>query len=377
MKCFYKFLFLSVIFFACSKDHKSLIIHTASLPDGRQVNLYHLENKNGISVDVSEYGATIVNIFTPDKKGNLGNIVAGYDSMSTYFNDQSYFGCIVGRVANRIANGKFTLDTIEYTLQRNEGGINHIHGGKDGFHKKLWKGETFVNEKGQSVRLTYASPDGEEGYPGNLKVTVTYSLNDSNEFHISYDAVTDKPTIVNLSNHSYFNLSGLCDSTVLGHLLQINADQYLPVNKNLIPLGASAAVHNTPFDFRTPKAIGRDIGNLDSQLMFCNGGYDHNFVLNHQATGKGLNFVLRLSEPVSGRVIEMYSDQPGLQFYSGNFFDGSVRGKKGCRYKKYSFLVFETQKFPDSPNHPDYPSVELRPGQTYQHNTVLKFKTVQ
>lgn len=347
---------------------------TEILPDGRKVNIFHLENKNGITVDVAEYGATILDIFTPDRKKHFNNIVAGYDSLDSYPASHSYFGGVVGRVANRIANGRFTLDSVNYQLARNEKGINHLHGGIEGLDKKLWKGTAFSAENIRGVKLTYVSPDGEEGYPGNLKVEVTYTLNDNDELHIDYLATTDKATIINLTNHSYFNLSGNFDSTILNHLLQINADRYLPVNSNLIPLGEPEGVEGTPFDFRTPKPIGRDIAAPDTQLAFCNNGYDHNFVLN-KSPAEGLSFALRLTEPVSGRVLEIYTDQPGMQFYSGNFFDGSVSGKEGCRYKKYAALVFEPQKFPDSPNHPSYPPVVLRPGQRYIQHTILKFKT--
>lgn len=363
----------SIAFFSCN-NNKIEMTTSEKLPDGRIVKTFHLQNKNGIKVNVTEYGATILNIFTPDNKNHFADIVPGYDSVSSYLNDHSYFGCIVGRFANRIADGEFKLDSVTYQLAKNENGINHLHGGNEGLNKKLWSGEYFTNENTTGVKLTYTSPDGEEGYPGNLKIEVTYSLHDSDELHINYSATTDKSTVVNLTNHSYFNLSGNCDSSILNHQLEINADSFLPVNNKLIPTGAPAKVENTPFDFRTAKTIGKDIAVPDSQFIFCNGGYDHCFVLNK--SGDTPSFALRLTEPTSGRILEIYTDQPGIQFYSGNFFNGSVTGKKGCSYKKYGALVFEPQKFPDSPNQPSYPSTVLKQGEKYTQHTILKFKTV-
>ena len=362
--------------FSCQTEENSKIT-TVTMPDGRSVKVFHLQNKNGVSVDVMEYGATLINIYTPDNKGKLENIVAGYDSVETYFSDNSYFGSIVGRFANRIADGKFKINDTEYSLPRNEKNINHLHGGINGLNKKLFKGTLFINEDNQVVKFNYTSPDGEEGYPGNLDITVSYILNDSNELHIDYQATTDKATIVNLSNHSYFNLSGDCKAGILNHQLQVNADSFLTVDKNLIPKGKPVPVKNTPFDFKMLKTIGRDIALPDSQLIYSNGGYDHNFVLNKSEDTGELQLALRLYEPGSGRTLEVFTDQPGLQFYSGNFFNGGTVGKKGCSYEKYGALVFETQKFPDSPNHPDYPSTLLQPGETYQHHTVLKFEVIE
>jgi aldose 1-epimerase len=366
-------LFILIFIHSC-KTKENNNVRTVMMPDGRAVKVFHLINKQGISVDVMEYGATLLNILTPDKNGKFINILAGYDSVETYFRDKSYFGCVVGRYANRIAEGKFKLNNIEYQLKRNEKNTNHLHGGIEGLNKRLWQGVPIIADKSQAVKLSYMSPDGEEGYPGNLNISVTYTLNDSNDLHIDYQAVTDKATVVNLSNHSYYNLSGNCQTSILEHQLQINADSFLMVNSNLIPVGNGVSVLNTPFDFRKPKNIGKDINALDSQLVYCNGGYDHNFILNSKAKNDHLNFALRLCEPKSGRVLEFFTDQPGLQFYSGNFLNGSIAGKNGCVYKKYDALVFETQKFPDSPNHPEYPSTELNPGQTYSHHTILKFK---
>jgi len=343
----------------------------AVLPDGRKVNIYHLQNSQGVSVEISELGATILSIRTPDRKNHFDDIMPGYDSIADYVNDRSYFCGVVGRYANRIADGKFTIDSATYNLEKNENGINHIHGGLNGFNKKIWKGEMVSVKDIHSVMLRYTSADGEEGYPGKLTIQVVYFLTDSNELNILYSAKTDKPTVVNLTNHSYFNLSGNCDSSILNHVLQINADSYLPVNKALIPLGEPSAVENTPFDFRSPKNIGKDLAATDSQFVYCNGGYDHNFILNRKDSK--VAFACRLSDPANGRVLEIYTNQPGLQFYSGNFFNGSVKGKGGCLYKKYGALVFEAQKFPDSPNHPSYPSTVLKPGEEYSQHTVFKF----
>lgn len=373
----YLVLFFSLVCLMSCETDRAIKVRSVTMPDGRKVNVYHLQNKQGISVDVMEYGATLLGISTPDSKGNFENILAGYDSVNTYFTDKSYFGCIVGRYANRIADGKFSLEGKEYNLPKNEKNINHIHGGVNGFHKKLWKGTPVSESNNQKVVFNYTSPDGEEGYPGNLDVTISYSLNDSNELHIDYKATTDKATILNLSSHSYFNLSGDKMAGILEHQLQINADSFLAVDRNLIPTGKGSPVLNTPFDFRKPKAIGSDIAVADSQLIYSNGGYDHNFILNKSGDEKQLGFALRLVEPKSGRVLEIFTNQPGLQFYSGNFFDGSLVGKKGRIYKKHDALVFETQKYPDSPNHPDFPSTNLMPGQTYTHHTVLKFNTLK
>jgi aldose 1-epimerase len=369
-------LFILIITYSCI-NRDSIHSRSIIIPDGRVVKIFHLQNKQGVSVDAMEYGATLINIFTQDRNGNFGNILAGYDSVKTYFQDQSYFGCVVGRYANRIAGGRFKLNGIEYNLLKNEKNINHLHGGINGFNKKLWKGTPIIAEGSQAVKFIYISPDGEEGYPGNLNATVTYTLNDSNELHIDYTATTDKATIVNLSCHSYFNLSGNCNTGILAHQLQINADSFLMVDRNLIPIGNASSVANTPFDFRTPKNIGMDFSVPDSQLIYSNGGYDHNFILNGNRNNNSMNFALRLSEPKTGRILEIFTNQPGLQFYSGNFLNGSIIGKNSCAYQKYGALVFETQKFPDSPNHSSYPSTELQPGQTYRHNTVLKFKIIK
>ena len=366
--------FIIICFVSCNKK-QNIDVSNVTMPDGRTVKVFHLQNKQGISVDVMEYGATILNIFTPDRSGNFNDILAGYDSIETYFRDQSYFGCVVGRFANRIAEGKFMLDSVEYKLNKNEKNINHLHGGINGLNKKLWKGNLIIADHSQAVKLSYISPDGEEGYPGNLDITVTYTLNDSNELKMDFIAKTDKATVVNLTNHLYYNLSDSCKTSILEHQLQVNANSFLKVNKNLIPVGAASSVENTPFDFREPKTIGKDIYAPDSQFIYC-GGYDHNFILNRN-NNDNLNFAVRLYEPTSGRVLELFTNQPGLQFYSGNFLNGNIIGKKGRVYKKYDALALEAQKFPDSPNHCNYPSTELQIGQTYNHNTVLRFKIVE
>lgn len=369
-------LLLLLVLVSCGIKEKNRT-RSVIMPDEQTVHIFRLQNKNGISLEAMEYGAILLNISIPDRSGKFENIVAGYDSAQSYFNDKSYFGAIVGRYANRIASGRFNLNGKEYTLLKNEKNINHLHGGISGFNKKIWKGSVVSTKGGdKAVQFTYNSPDGEEGYPGNLNITVTYTLNDSDELRIDYKATTNKPTIVNLTNHSYFNLTGDFNSKISDHQLEINADSFLTVDQNLIPTGNPVPVKGTPFDFRTTKSVGKDIFVPDSQFIYCNGGYDHNFVLKKGPVYKGLSFVARLSDPMSGRIMEVYSDQPGVQFYTGNFLDGSVTGKKGCIYNKYGALTLETQKYPDSPNHPQYPSTVLLPGETYQQHTVLKFKTL-
>jgi aldose 1-epimerase len=335
------------------------------LPDGRPVDLYTLTNAKGMQVKLTNYGAITVSVEVPDRHGQSADVTLGYDTLAGWLTNTSYFGATVGRYANRIAKGKFALDGKTYTLATNNG-ENHLHGGSKGFDKLLWDAQPVDTGQTVGVRFAYLSQDGEEGYPGNLRVTALYTLNNDNEFMVQFSATADKPTIVNLAHHSYWNLAGAAAGDILGHELMLNADKYTPVDASLIPTGELKSVKNTPMDFTKPTAIGARIAQVE-------GGYDHNFVLRNQ-TGR-VALAARVYEPKSGRVLEIRTDQPGIQFYSGNFLDGSVTGKGGIVYKKHWGFCLETQHYPDSPNHPDFPPVVLRPGQTYKHTMVHKFST--
>jgi len=337
-------------------------------PDGTAVESFTLRNAHGIEVRAITYGAVIVSLRVPDRAGRLDDIVLGHDDLAGYLRQPSYFGAVVGRYGNRIAKGRFTLDGKTYTLATNNG-PNHLHGGVKGFDKVVWKGESASTPDGASVTFRYTSPDGEEGYPGTLSARVTYTLTDRDELRFEYAATTDKPTVVNLTQHSYFNLTG-GKTDILGHQLTLDADRFTPVDAALIPLGPLTPVEGTPFDFRKPTAIGARIGQDDEQLR-RGGGYDHNFVVNR--TGEGLVHAARVVDPVSGRTLDVQTTEPGVQFYSGNFLDGTVTGKGGVVYKKRWALCLETQHFPDSPNQPTFPSTVLRPGQEYRSKTVLTF----
>ncbi len=339
-----------------------------STPDGKAVEIYTLTNLHGIEVRVMTYGGIIVSVKTPDKAGRFADITLGFDTLAGYLANKPYFGALVGRYGNRIANGKFTLDGKEYTLAKNNG-PNALHGGLKGFDKVVWQGESFQKSAEAGLILKYTSANGEEGYPGTLHVTVTYTLNDRNEFSIDYHATTDKATPINLTNHTYFNLAGEGSGTILGEDLMLNADHFTPVDATLIPTGKIASVKGTPFDFTKPTAIGSRINDKDEQLIL-GGGYDHNFVINRQ--GPGLVLAARVYDPTTGRVLEVDTTQPGVQFYTANFLDG-IHGKHGHIYNKRDALCLETQHYPDSPNQPKFPSTILRPGQTYHEITVWKF----
>ncbi len=305
----------------------------------------------------------------PDREGNLEDVVLGYESLESYLEATPYFGAIVGRYGNRIAAGRFELDGTEYTLARNNG-ANHLHGGLEGFDKVLWEAAPFANEDEAGVSLTYVSADGEEGYPGNLRVVVTYALTDANELRVDYVATTDRPTVLNLTHHGYFNLAGHASGDILGHDLMLAADRFTPVDQGLIPTGELRPVDGTPMDFRTPVPIGQRIGQDDEQLRF-GGGYDHNWVLTDY--DGSLQLAARLSHSGTGRVMEVWTTEPGVQFYSGNFLDGSNIGKGGAVYQHRNGLCLETQHFPDSPNRPEFPSTVLRPRERYQTTTVYQF----
>jgi len=315
------------------------------------------------------YGGIIVSIRVPDRKGQFADIVLGHETLEGYIPNPPYLGAIVGRYANRIANGKFALDGKTYTLPQNNG-TNSLHGGLRGFDKVTWDGEPLKGKTG--VAFTYLSKDGEEGYPGNLKVKVTYTLTDSNELILDYEATTDKATTINISQHSYFNLAGEGNGDILNHEVMINADRFTPVDKNLIPTGELRAVKGTPLDFTTSTRVGARIDDSYDQLTLA-GGYDHNWILNRKSSDKGLVLAARVYEPSSGRVLEVSTTQPAVQFYTGNFLDGSVTGKQGPVYKRRYGLCLETQHYPDSPNHPDFPSTILKPGETFRQKTVFKF----
>lgn len=341
-----------------------------ALPDGRVVRGFALRN-GGVELEAIEYGAIITSLRTPDHRGQLGDVVLGFDSLEGYLTDSPYFGAVVGRFANRIADGRFTLDDTTYQLACNDG-RNHLHGGVRGFDKVLWSGAATSDEGSPGVTFRYVSPDGEEGYPGELDTRVTYLLDAQGALHVRYRATCATATIVNLSQHSYFNLSASA-MDVLGHVLSMDASRFTPVNDTLIPTGELRLVAGTPFDFRAPSAIGARIADLDHQLAVA-GGYDHNFVIERGGDG-GLVPAARVFEPTSRRTLEVRTTQPGVQFYSGNFLDGSVVGKAGRRYQHRAGFCLETQHFPDSPNHAAFPSTVLRPGQTYEEETVYAFGT--
>jgi aldose 1-epimerase len=339
------------------------------MPDGTAVEMYTLTNSGGTQVKAITYGAIIQAIRVPDKAGRMGDVTLGYDSLGGYLATSPYFGAVVGRYANRIAQGRFTLGGRTYRLATNNG-PNHLHGGVKGFDKAVWAVESVQEGDTVGVRLEHTSPAGDEGYPGTLRAHVTYTLTPSNKLLVEYRATTDRPTPVNLSQHTYFNLAGEGNGDILGHLLTIHADRYTPVDSTLIPTGALASVGDTPFDFRVPTRIGARIDQPDPQLE--NGrGYDHNFVLNR--AGAGLVHAVHMLEPKTGRTLDIFTTEPGLQFYSGNFLDGTITGKSGHTYGRRAGVALETQHFPDSPNHPGFPSTILRPGEEYRSRTVFAF----
>jgi len=331
-------------------------------PEGEMIDVYSLVNKNGIKVNLINFGALVSEIHVPDRNGKFADIVQGFDSLEGYLENPSYFGCTTGRCANRIAKGKFTLDGREYTLATNNG-PNHLHGGIKGLNKRVWKAESDAT----GVRFSYTSPHGEEGYPGTLSMTVVYTLTNRNELRIDYTATTDRATPVNLTNHSYFNLAGEGTGTILDHQLMLAADHYTPVDDTLIPTGEISPVKGTVMDFTVPTAIGARFGRLGGDP----GGYDHNYVLNSR--DGTLALAARVKDPKSGRVLEIYTTQPGIQLYTGNFLDGSIKGKGGKPYHKNFAFCLETQHFPDSVNQPAFPSVILRPGESYEQTTVHRF----
>jgi aldose 1-epimerase len=336
--------------------------------EGLAIDGYTLSNANGVEATIMTYGGTLVSLRVPDRRGALGDVVLGFDTLEPYLGDHPYFGALIGRYGNRIAGGRFQLRGVDYTLARNNG-PNHLHGGPNGFHRAIWRAQALSSDTAPGLELTYRSRDGEEGYPGNLDVTVVYTLNEGNQLRIDYTATTDQPTIVNLTNHAYFNLAGAGD--ILGHELQLHATRFLPVNSTLIPTGELRLVAGTPMDFTTPTAIGARIASDDQQLHYALDGYDHTWVIDKD--GAALTLAARASDVSTGRVMDVYTTQPGIQFYSGNFLDGSLSGKRGQVYTKHTGFCLETQHFPDSPNQPQFPSTVLEPDDTYQHTTIYQF----
>ena len=342
-----------------------------TLADGRKVSLFTLTNPSGAEVKIIAYGAIVVSLKVPDRAGTLRDVVLGYDDLAGYLQDKAFLGATVGRYANRIAAGKFTLDGKTYQLDLNNG-PNHLHGGADGFYKKLWTAKLVKGKQGPGVALTCVSADGEDGYPGKVTLTVTYTLTRDDALRIDYQGTTDKPTLLNPTHHSYFNLSGDPSQTILDEELTIDADQTTIVGAGLIPTGKLADVEGTPLDFRRPTKIGARIEASDGQMALGK-GYDHNWVL-RGPKGRPRQ-AAEVYDPRSGIAMQVLTDQPGLQFYSGNFLDGSIRGKRGVAYQRRSALCLEAQLFPDAPNHPGFPSAVLRPGQRYTQTTIYRFST--
>lgn len=363
---------LALLLWNCSE--KKAVLTTISEQDfnttykGEDVKLYTLENSNGLICQLTNFGARVVSLYTPDKDGNLGDVVVGYGTGEDFINKkENFFGAIIGRYGNRIGNGQFVIDETEYLLEKNDG-ANHLHGGRDGFHRQVW---TVENQSGNEITFSLLSPDMAGGYPGNIQVQVKYQLTDANELKIEYFAETDKATVLNLTNHTYFNLKDAGASSINDHVLTINADYYTPVDRGLIPTGELAEVAGTPFDFTTATAIGDRVNDENEQLLKGK-GYDHNWVLNTNNDEAVL--AAKVEDPASGRVMEVYTIEPGIQFYGGNFLDGTIEGKHGISVGFRGALCLETQHFPDSPNKPEFPSVKLMPGDKYHSLCIYKFK---
>ena len=343
-----------------------------TLSDGREVNAFVLKNARGMSVQILDLGGVIASIKVPDSSGNFADVTTGFDYPQPYLDGAGYMGAIVGRYANRISGGKFSIDGIDYSLAKNNGD-NAIHGGLVGFDKKIWDVEFLVGLHDSKLKLSTFSPDGEEGYPGRVEVSVTYTLNDQNQLTIDYSATSDKATIINLTNHAYFNLDGHQAGSILEHEVMLNANHFTPIDESSIPTGVILDVAGTPLDFRQRKAIGLDIESEDRQMTFGS-GYDHNFVINHSEPGS-VSLAAEVYSPNSGRVMKVYTDQPGVQFYTGNFLNGKLVGKEGAVYGRRSAFCLETQHFPDSPNKPTFPSTILQPGDQFASRTIFEFLT--
>lgn len=354
---------------SCQSPSKSAMSQVTSEPwgthDGQRVELFTLTNKNGMEAKITNYGGIIVSLTAPDRTGAFADVVLGFDSLDRYVAKNPFFGCITGRYANRIGNASFRIDDREFRVTANSG-RNHIHGGRVGFDKKVWKASKVTRNGAAGVSMRYRSADGEEGYPGNLDCTVTYLLANDNALEIEYTATTDAPTVINLTNHSYFNLAGEGSGDILGHEMTIHADQFTPTDAELITTGEIETVTGTPLDFTTPRRIGARISANFEPLRFGK-GYDHNYVLN----GRGMKLAARARDPKSGRAMEVHTSEPGVQFYTANHLN--TTGKRGHAYGARSAFCLETQRFPDSPNKPHFPTAVLRPGDTYQHTTIFRF----
>ena len=337
--------------------------------DGQNVDLYTLKNRNGMEARITNYGGIVVSLKVPDRNRKFDDVVLGFNDLDSYLKGHPYFGAVIGRYGNRIAKGRFTLNGVEYKLAVNNG-ENHLHGGIKAFDKVVWTAQEQKSAAGPAVRMTYLSKDGEEGYPGNLTVKVVYSLTENSELKVVYSAVTDKSTVVSLTQHAYFNLAGAGAGDILNHQLTLYADRFTPTDDGSIPTGELRSVKGTPLDFTTATAIGARINQPDEQLKFGN-GYDHNWVLNKSDNSLGL--AATVYEPTSGRVMEVYTTERGLQFYAGNYLDGAIKGKAGKDYPRRSGFCLEAQNFPDSPNKPNFPSPVLKPGETYSQTTIYKF----
>jgi aldose 1-epimerase len=359
-------LIFALLLFSCAP--KSPVPQTifGKLTDGRAVEAYTLKNANGMTAQVMTYGATLTSLKVSNNMGKITEVTLGFDSLQGYI-DHPRLGSVVGRYGNRLARGKFTLNGQEYTLAVNNG-PNHLHGGIEGFDKKIWKAQPFINKEGEGVTLTYSSKDGEEGYPGKLKVSVTYTVRIDNSLKLDYTATTTKPTVLNLTNHAYFNLKDAGRSDVLDHVIKINASRYTPIDETKIPTGELASVAGTPLDFRQPQPIGAQIMSDFPQLLYV-GGYDHNLIID---SGSGLKYVATVFEPQSGRVMNVVSTEPGVQFYTANTMNG-FSGRSGVVYHPHAGFCLETQHFPDSPNHANFPSTVLNPGETFHSTTIYKF----
>jgi len=343
--------------------------HFGNMPDGTSIETYTLRNYQGMEARIITYGGVVQSLSVPDKSGNMTDVVLGYDKLDGYVANSPFFGALIGRYGNRIGRAHFTLDGVEYKLAANNG-PNTLHGGVKGFDKVVWQGHPLDTPNGPALELTYTSKDGEEGFPGTLKVRAIYTVTKDNALRVDFIATTDKDTVVNLTHHSYFNFTGKGD--ILGHVLYINADKYTPVDSTLIPRGGPQPVAGTPFDFRAPTAIGARVTQDNEQLKLGN-GYDHNWVISKPLGKLGLQ--ARVTEATTGRIMEVWSTEPGLQFYTGNFLDGSIKGKGGRVYQFRSAFTMEPQHYPDSPNRPDFPSTELKPGETYSNTIIYKFST--